>query len=402
VSIVNADEIQAAAEREAKLIDPERSMFRRNLDWIVEAVNADAQLSPAGIAITNGELTAALSNRLQTLQWTLLHPEISAEVIQPPLFLTGLPRSGTTFFQHLFDNDPALRLLRVWESARPCPPPAIDAASVVERQVKAREDATAIREAIKGFDAMHLYDPDGPDECHALLTQTFAQAGFYNYLDVPDYFDRLLNDIDLDATFRVHRRQLQLLQWKSAPRRWTLKYPNHLLSMDAIVRVYPGAQFVITHRDPVQTLASLCNLTDKFRAWRSDIRDPQKVGRQMRYFVRQHILKLMQFEKTKAADINTIHVDYYRLVDAPAVVLGEVYDRLGLSMPQRVRESVVEWHRRNPKGKRGKHSYNLEQFGLAVGEVTEEYSDYIRMFDIPTESVGLARGSAFNSSGAAS
>src|SRR5207244_1965281 len=158
-------------------------------------------------------------------------------------------------------------------------------------------------------------DADGPTECHAVLTQTFAQAGFLNYLDVPSYFEFLLDEIDLEGTFEVHKRTLQMLQHRAAPRRWTLKYPNHLLSMDAIRAIYPDSRFVVTHRDPVQTLASLCKLTLDVRTIYADKVDPKTVGRQIRHFVRRHLDKFMDFATGPNAT-GMSHVDYYRLVEA--------------------------------------------------------------------------------------
>ena len=68
-------------------------------------------------------------------------PAIDDAPIAAPIFLTGLPRSGTTYFQYLFDQDPALRMLRTWEGERPVPPPATDAASVRRRREASIENA---------------------------------------------------------------------------------------------------------------------------------------------------------------------------------------------------------------------------------------------------------------------
>jgi hypothetical protein len=244
---------------------------------------------------------------------------------------------------------------------------------------------------IEGFDALHLLDLDGPDECHVFIEQTCAAAGYQNVYDVPSYFDYMMKSLDFTASYRVHKRQLQLLQWHTKQPRWAVKYPNHVIAMDAILEVYPDARFVMTHRDPVQTLASIAKMTLTLRGTRYDTVDPKHVGRQMFDFVRRHVDRIMAFCQSPQGGCVT-HVDYYRVVDNPAAVIAEVHAALGIDSPEEVRAAVADWCQRNPKGARGANPYTLEQFGLDADEVAEQYGAYMRYFDIPREREGLGRG----------
>ena len=218
------------------------------------------------------------------------------EVISQPVFLTGLPRSGTTFFQYLFDRDTRFRLIRTWEGISPSPPPGYDAESVRRRKAEEGERRRQTRPPIPGFEALHLIDADGPEECHAFMEHSYAAAGLYNLFNVPSYFDYLMTSLDLTAAYRIHRRQLQLLQWRMPQPRWALKYPNHVIAMDSILEVHPDARFVMTHRDPVQTLASIAKMSFTLRGVRYDTPiDPKVVGRQMLDFVQRHIDRIMAF-----------------------------------------------------------------------------------------------------------
>jgi hypothetical protein len=387
---LSAEAIQTEAETRANIADPERDRFAGNLRYLVEALNGEANLSPVGRAIAHQQLVVNLSHRLETIGWVERHPEIAAEPIERPIFLTGLPRSGTTFFQYLFDRDAALRLIRTWEANAPCPPPALDAGSVASRISAETLRSEEIRAFYAGLNELHLTDPEGPEECHNFLAQSFAAAGFHNMMRVPAYFDALLDRIDLADAYRVHRRQLQLLQWRAPRRRWALKYPNHVLGLEAIRAVFPAAALVMTHRDPVQTLASICKLTCSFRRSYSDTVDPHSVGRDMFHFIHRHIDRIMAFDATPAGE-TVVHVDYYRLIDAPARVLAEVYARLDMVMPPSLQEDVADWHRRNPKGARGNNRYALDQFGLDAGAVAESFGAYMKRFDIPREARGLLR-----------
>jgi len=388
--MLDAAAILEEARARAGISDPETA-FRTSLDHLVRALNGDNTLSTLGESSARKGLVDRTVDRLEGLKWLRDFPEIGNEVIAEPVFLTGLPRSGTTYFQYLFDRDPRFRLIRTWESIAPSPPPGYDPASVSLRKAEEEERRRqAVPKKIEGFEALHLLDLDGPDECHVFLEQSYSAAGFQNLYDVPSYFDHLMSGVDFVATYRAHKRQLQLLQWRMKEPRWAVKYPNHVLAMGAIVNVHPTARFVMTHRDPVQTLASISKMTLTLRSIRYDKVDPHRVGRQMLDFVRRHIDRIMEFCASDHG-ARIVHVDYYRVVDDPSSVMTEVHAGLGIESPPEVREAVADWRQRNPKGARGSNPYALEQFGLKPDEVAEQFQDYMRHFDIPREQEGLSR-----------
>ncbi len=386
--IVN--DIIAEAERRVGIQDPE-FVLRPNLEHLVAALNVDNPLSALGEASAYKTLVDRTVDRLQAIKWLRDYPEIADEVIDRPVFLTGLPRSGTTYFQYLFDRDVRFRLIRTWESIAPSPPPGFDAESVRRRKAEeAERRRQAIPKEIEGFAALHLLDLDGPDECHVFMEHSYAAAGYQNIYDVPSHFDYISTSLDFTPSYRVHKRQLQLLQWRLPQPRWAVKYPNHVLAMDAILNVYPDARFVMTHRDPVQTLASIAKMTLTLRGTRYDSVDPRRVGRQMLHFVRRHIDRIMAFCQSPQGNRVT-HVDYYRLVDNPSAVMTEVHAGLGIDSPAAVRAAVASWREKNPKNARGANPYSVEQFGINPDEAAQLYSDYMRYFDIPREQEGLKR-----------
>lgn len=389
--MLNATSLIAAAEARAGIADSDAPHVQRNLEQLIDSINVDAKLPPWSEAMLQRSLLERTSDRLAGLKWLRDYPDIGAEKISEPIFLTGLPRSGTTFFQYLFDRDERFRLLRTWEAITPLPPPGFDPQSVLRRKAEENERRRQLRPSVEGFEALHLVDADGPEECHAFMEQSYAAAGFHNLLNVPSYFDYLMKSLDFVAAYRIHRRQLQLLQWRMPHQRWALKYPAHLLAMREIVAVYPDARFVMTHRDPVQTLASISKLTFKLRGVRYDEPiDPRQVGQQMLTFVQCHIDRIMAFTEGPLA-ARVTHVDYYRLLDNPALVMAEVHASLGIDSPAAVRAAVEAWHRQNPKGARGANPYALEQFGLHPDAVAEQFAPYMRRFAIPREQDGLAR-----------
>jgi hypothetical protein len=386
--MLNAAAIMAEAEQQVGIADSDPKVCS-NLARLVEELARTGGLSPEGEALTHRLFVMDQVNRLEGLRWLRDYPEIADEVIEAPVFLMGLPRSGTTYFQYLFDRDPRFRLIRTWESMSPNPPPGFDAASVKQRRSEwaARR---AQQPTFEGFEALHLYDQDGSDECHAFLQQSYGAAGLHNLFRVPGYFDYLMDELDMAESYRVHKRQLQLLQWRSVAKPWALKYPNHVIAMDAILEIYPDARFVMTHRDPVQTLASIAKMTFNLRGMRTGAPvDPHEVGRDMRHFIQRHIERIMEFDRGPLGH-KVVHVDYYALIADPVMEMRRIHAGIGIATPDAIAQSVGDWHRDNPKNARGRNDYTIEQCGLNGEEVAEQFGEYMQRFSIPREHDGLA------------
>ena len=388
MTALTVDEVVERAEALTDVEDPDPAHFVENLEAVVRSMNEEAALTPEGVEGNAAMLAVALRNRIEVDRYVADEPAVDGSPIERPIFLTGLPRSGTTYFQYLFDQDPDLRMLRTWEGERPVPPPAMDAESVRWRRETSLENARRVRELTGGkIDAFHLTDVDGPQECLAILDQTFVNPGLLWTMSVSGYLDYLLHSADLREAYEFHARVLRLLQWGAPARRWALKWPCHLLALDAIASVHPDARFVVTHRDPVQALASNCSLTQMLRQGTSPNADPMKIGRDMLELVRHHVDRLVEFDiaQSAAGSRALVHVDYYQLVDAPEAVMPAVFAAIDLDWTPEVEQRIRSWRESNPKGKRGTHEYRLDDYGLDRASVAEAFANYTERFNIPSE-----------------
>jgi hypothetical protein len=364
---------------------PDEILFRSNLELLVDSINAEAGLRPEVLNRVQYSLALPLRNQIEVSHWVSQYPEIRDEPIEKPIFLTGLPRSGTTYFQYLFDSNPAMRLYRYWEGQRACPPSGFDPASVATRiQHCAEEKARmANNELSEKIAQIHLSDIEGPEECLNLLEQTFFNVGYLWPYRVPTYFDRVLETADIRACYHHHKLVLQLLQWRGERRRWTLKWPCHMVALPEILDVYPDASFIVTHRDPVQALASNCSLTAMLRRSTSREVDLHEVGQQMKTMIHRYLERFVDFDKRHGDKI--AHVDYATAVERPEVAVAQAFETLNIEITPGVTESIMAWRASNPPGKRGKHSYNLTDYGLDADEVQAEYAFYIDRYNIPSE-----------------
>lgn len=390
--MLDAAEIIADAEAKVGTKDTDLGAAG-NLHRLISAMADTFPMSEAGEARARDIMMMDATNRLESLKWSQMYPEIGEERIEAPVFLMGLPRSGTTYFQYLFDRDRRFRLIRTWEASMPSPPPGHDPISVESRKDAWREQQRR-RGHFDGFEALHLHDEDGSEECHAFLQQSWGSAGLNNLYRVPQYFDWLLDHGDLTEIYRIHKRQLQCLQWQSPTKPWALKYPNHVIALDEILQVYPDARFVMTHRDPAQVVASIAKMTWNLRGMcAAEPVDMLEVGRDMLHFITRHIDRIMAFDSGPHSQ-RIVHVDYYALVSDPVREMRIIHDRLGIDTPEDVAGAVGDWHAANPKNARGRNDYSLDQYGLNIAAVRDRFAAYSKRFGIPTEAEGLARASA--------
>jgi hypothetical protein len=391
MSPLTVDYVAQRAKALTDIQDPDPTHFADNLSAVVDCMNGETELTEAAVESAVGMLAFAMRNRMEVDRYIVDEPDVEESSIDRPIFLTGLPRSGTTYFQYLFDLDPELRMMRTWEGERPAPPPAVDPESARQRREVSLENARLMRELTGGkIDAFHLTDVDGPQECLAILDQTFVNPGLLWPMSGQSYLKYLLHEADLREAYEYHARVLKLLQWGAPSRRWTLKWPCHLLALDAIADVYPDAIFVVTHRDPIQALASNCSLAHMLRTGTDPDYDPKVIGRDMLNLVREHVEHLVAFDvaQSQAGRSSLVHVDYYRLADSPETVMPGVFEAVGLAWTPVVEDRIRTWRAENPKGKRGTHEYTLDDYGLDRDTVADALASYVQRFDIPTEYAG--------------
>src|SRR6476646_1350826 len=139
----SADELEDGARAATGLHDFGSPYYREGLERTVDALNTEADLSDIGRVIQHATISNALIQRLKIEDTCSHHPEIDDETIGGPVFVIGLPRTGTTALSQLVAADPAAR------GGNPAHRPAHRASrsrpANAERHVPVDEDAVQLR-----------------------------------------------------------------------------------------------------------------------------------------------------------------------------------------------------------------------------------------------------------------
>ncbi len=377
--MLNVDTMLAAAREQTGLSDFGDPSFRAGLDVLVNAWNNEAKLTESGMARIEASTMATLAQRLQVEDYLKANPTLLDAPIEQPLFVFGLPRTGTTLAINLFAADPKARVYMRWEAFNQVPPAAPGALRSDPRCVAEQAKLDMSKQYVPQIAAMHWEDADSSTECQFAMSPSFCAQVYDSQYYVPSYTDWFLNADYLPA-FRYHKRLMQLLQGNN-PGRWTFKNPWHPLFLGALTSVYPDARLVMTHRDPGDVLGSACSLIHAVRQMYSDQVDPLECGKVLMRTFDAMIARVAAFEAKHGADA-IHHIDYKALTGDPLGSVRQAYAHFGEPLTPEAEAAMQATLDANPQGKHGKHEYRLEDYGLSRGQVHEHFADYIERYGI--------------------
>ncbi len=352
--------------------------FHEPLIKLLTAYEEEAELSLFGRFAARFDILRCLTNLLQLDAAEEADPSITRRPITAPLFITGLPRSSTTFLHTLLAQDPATAVPLCWQLIYPFPPrrPWFGKdrrRDIVEGQFR------IFKLLSPGISDLHPLSADAPQECTDITAQVFQSLRFDSTHHIPSY-QAWLDDHGQDDAFRFHRRFLQNLDAQAPGRSWVLKSPDHIFCLDAIQTTYPDARIVFLHRDPLSVVASCAKLTEALRKPFSRAVDPLVVGKN----VADRLVASAQRMAAADGAENILHLYFRDVIADPMAAVAKVYAHCGRDLSPAAKLKMLSWLARCPRT-RTRHSYNLAEFGLKAGVLRERFSGYMTRFAVPME-----------------
>ena len=367
------DDIVAAAQRTTGLTGAPGSTDIEGLRVLAEDLaSPEAGLTPRGNYFHRSEVKSAVVGKLLTDAAFERFPQHAGVPIERPIFLMGLPRTGTTALHRLLHADPVAQGLEMWLTAYPQP-----------RPLRETWDDDPIFQAMQaGFAAHHVESPDfmgihymdatTVEECWRLLRQTGKSNSYESLADVPRYTEWLKGQDWTDAYTR-HRQNLQLVGLNDPEKRWVLKNPSHMTALDALMTVYPDALVVYTHRDPVVCIASSCSLSAETTVGHSTTYVGATIGRtQLDLWSRAY--HAYHDARPRYDDAQFADVAFADLVKDPIGVVRGIYEQFGLELTPEALAAVEEIDREQKQGgKAPSHRYDLADYGLTDDDVRKAF-----------------------------
>ncbi len=377
---LDPDELLDTARRSTDLDDFGGDAWQTPYRVLLDALEDESHLHLAGRLLTRAEVLRTLRNRLQLAELWRSRPEILDESVDPPVFVVGSPRSGTSILHELLALDPNHRAPALWEMQHP-----VEALEGSALRSPADAVATWWHDLQPEYEAMHANSGDLPNECIYITAHEFLSDHWGGCHNAPSY-DQFLAKADQRPAYRYHRRFLQTLQQRGRGERWLLKAPSHLFQLPALFDVYPEARIVHTHRDPLKTIPSVLSLMGTLKWMRCESADPvaaaERTAAGYAFIYRREI---DQRASGELPDDQFVDLRYADLIADPAGALERVYHALGWTFTSGYRDAVLAYLARKPRGAHGAHRYSLAEMGLEREVERERFAFYCERFGVAEE-----------------
>lgn len=375
-----------AAAKRTGLTDFGGTSYREGLEVLCRAYNTETGMTGLGQFAARQMIAAVLEKRLRLIDWVKKHPALRSESIATPWVLTGLPRSGTTLGAALLELDHRVRVPLVWEVDDPIPPPELATRFTDPRIARSIRQAQFFDRLVPSMKAIHPMEAGYPQECEVITQLDFKSVMFMAVSAAPEYAD-WYGSCDKAPAYQLHKLLLQSWQAVIPTRQWGSKAPNHMQGMSALMRVYPDARVIWSHRDPAACIPSLVSLFMTFIRTHTTNTDPKVVGEIVNRLYLKNIAHMMEYDAA-SPDRNWCHHLYYReLVRDPVAAFRAAYHHFGDAMDDLQERKIAAWIQQRPQNTFGVHQYPLQDFGFDARRLREQYADYIERYQVPTETI---------------
>lgn len=361
------------------------------LTTLVTSLENEANLRPLGRLLMKIHLRGILDTRLKLArQLEAKDREITASNAPPPIFVTGMPRSGSTFLHELLVQEPALRAPRVWEVISPASATKPDKGWLDSRVLRAEWCLWWFRRLAPQADSVYPMRARTPQECVAIHSYTLLSEEFVSTCNVPAY-EAFLRSADLRPAYCWQKRFLQLLQLNRPVKRWILKSPDHARGLEALFSVFPDALIVQTHRNPLESLRSSIQLTEVLQSLYGKPQSRDHMARREAQILAGNMQRLLRFRDAHPELANRfVDVNYSDLTTDPLKVVRQIFRHFDMSLSSKAVATIEQLSRRRSAYRGRRSAPTLAEMGLNPRSQLRFFGEYCRRFRIPGGPAGVS------------
>jgi hypothetical protein len=324
-------------------------------------------------------LTKNLTNRLLLIEKMKLAPDIFQKPVRKPIIIIGLPRSGTTFLHRLLDLDPNLKAPQFWEVMRPIPLETPD-----RRYQKAKRELSISGKLYRDHDRIHYTRAHTPEECVMYLASTFFSMAFWTFAPLYRYIDWYIKK-DRAIPYQEYKWFIQLLQETYPDKNLLLKAPAHMGSLDQILKNFPSARIIQTHRNPVSVINSINSLRYSTHIRVTNTYDVLRTAELTTQLWEKEIQRNLEARQANPGIVYDVH--YQDLIADPLRTIRGIYNNFDLPWTEDHHQILKIGIQNNPKNRFGTHKYASEDFGTSDQEILERFKTYCEAFGYPRDRI---------------
>ena len=134
---------------------------------------------------------------------------------------------------------------------------------------------------------------------------------------------------------------------------------------------------MVTHRDPLQVIPSLCSLAAGIRGIATDHLDLRRLGNNIAEALAVVGPERMIATRSRCDPSRFFDVPYRQLTADPIGTVRSVCDHFGYDFNPEYESRACAWLAANPQHKHGVHRYSLDDFGLDAETVNHHFVNYL-------------------------
>ena len=344
--------------------------FISGLDALLESVKQLPSTHFIGEITLHTLILNSLINRLRFID-ILNNDSADSLTLNPPIIITGLSRSGTTFMQRLIAFDERNYAFPLWELLDPYK----NLKGFDSRRIKSNFEIYLKNILLPELDKKHYTRADTKEECLLLLANSFHSQLFTDVAPLASYLDWCIRS-DRDYAYREYRDQLKVLQNYHPNKRFVLKAPNHLGSLEEILKYIPEATIIQTHRNPEECINSLGSLRQSLFKMVEGKIDDQEIQRQVLQSFDNETKRNLEFHQKHPNKV--ISISYRELTTNPLTTLKNIYKQMDYEWTENLDKRIRKYISENPQNRRGKHSYNDNLTQNSIPKNIRAYAEYFK------------------------
>jgi len=358
------------AHRLTGLDDFGNPYFQAGLEKLLESLEKDAHLRFYGRLVMRFMIANSLSQRLLFVHVDKENPGLFQSLTQPPIVVTGLHRSGTTFLHRLLALDPAHASLPFWWLYRPFQVHGL----MNLRKIKAWAELAILKPIFPAIQCKHRIRPSDPEESTWMLGQTFHSMVFWILAPVTSYLGWLWEQ-DFRPVYQDYARLLAACQSAAPGKRLVLKAPDHMPHLDLLLDALPGAHIVQLHRDPATCVLSLSSLFYSTHIALSENVQPRVMAETNQAMTANFIRANRRIRQDPAVDSLVLDLDFKELVADPLGTVRRIYTRFGLDFSKHFADKLAQFIGKQKNHTLHSHRYTGDQFGLSEPAMRAFFQD---------------------------
>jgi len=377
---INISQLENKARSRTGLDDFGNGSYLPPLENLLENVRTSSALPLAKLSVKD-QVSQHLKNRLLIEDYLTRHPEIKSIQLDRPVFIIGLPRTGTTMVQNALNLKSGCHSPEFWWLKYPVPTHP-NLAKSKSRRIQRGKFLAALNSFVAPEQAyIHNIGAQSLEECWHLFFNRFTSLSYAFGCGLHDY-GRWLLENDMDPTYEEYSDQLKLLSAQFPNQRLILKCVEHVWFLDSLFKVFPDARVVWTHRDPFDSVASYASYISVFLRVMYGTCDKEKTGGFVEELFSKGVQRAMAVRESIGKEDQIIDVYCSDLVTKPVETIASISEKFDLSFGQTEVNQLESWLKSQRKDAAGNHRYVASDFGLNRQRVHTRFASYMDRFGI--------------------